>query len=50
VARLTNGGTLVLQQATGGGATRLATITFPSTGANADGYSASTVTFQPGAP
>ncbi len=49
VARLTNGGTLVLQQATGGGATRLATITFPSTGANADGYSASTVTFQPGA-
>jgi hypothetical protein len=49
-ASATDGGTVVTGPATGEGASRMVTITFPARGADADGYTATTVTFTRGAP
>ena len=49
-ARLTNEGLAALAPVSGDAAMRLATITFPSLGANADGYTATTITFTSRAP
>jgi len=48
--RGTNGATLVLSPASGPAGTRAVTVTFPRSGADADGYTTTTLTFSPNLP
>jgi glycogen debranching enzyme len=46
VSQSTHGGTAMIANGSGSGIERLVTVTFPSNGANTDGYTALTVTFR----